>query len=210
MSQTRNTQARNTQAARKKRDPRQRTAEFIAYDALEGPCTKFFHLFVARRMMTVINSRPYPWFLGMLHRLARMLDGADLWELIVLGSAPIWCALALSWRLLSIPASVGGFVEVALAVYLGYWFVLMVFLDRRLDHQDLSRVKNMRYNKAMARETRMMKRRDLRRTREEVAQAAKEAAERGRAKAQTAPAPTPADAVGTMDPSPDLDELLRG
>jgi hypothetical protein len=170
--------------AKKKRDLTKRTADFAQFDVLDGPCTRFFHLFVRRRMMTISAPRPYPFFIGGIQRLARMIDGGDPWELIVLGIAPLLFAAGLYHSQLGVPAKLGGFVIVFLGSYTGFWFVLLVFLDRRLDRLDKARVDMVRHNRTSGRDERTMRRRMVLNQGAEIAQRNAEALERGKLKAR--------------------------
>lgn len=195
-----------------KPDLTKRPEEITQFDVLDGPFANFFHRFVKRRMLTSQMPKPYPWFIGGIHRLARMLDVADHLELVVLGGLPFAFVGFYSWRWFGIPSQLAGLGELAVGCYVGYWFVLMVFLDRRLDHLDLQRVKSVRYARVEARDTRVVRRREAAKNLPALRERAAEARERGRAKA-TDPAPEP-PATPLTEPRPDaamavsLEDLL--
>jgi hypothetical protein len=172
------------QGGKPKRDLTKRTADMVQFDVLEGPCTRFVHLFIKRRMMSVQQPRPYPFFIGGIQRLARMIDVGDPWELTVLGIAPLLFAAGLYHAQLGLPARLGGFVILFLGSYTGFWFVLLVFLDRRLDRVELARLNMVRHGRSKSRDERTMRQREALNQEPEIRQRNAEALERGKLKAR--------------------------
>jgi hypothetical protein len=147
--------------------------EQAQFDVTEGVFTKSFHVFFKRRILTRQKPKPYPWFIGGIHRAARMLDVADPWELVTLAAAPFLFWLVWKMWKWGISPTIVGYSILALGCYTGFHFVLWVFLDRRLDYLDQSRVLSVRRKR----------RRDARMNREARAAANAEAAKRGEQKA---------------------------
>jgi len=191
--------------------------EYQQYDILDGPFATIFHTFFKRRIITRGEMKPYPWFIGGIHRAARCLDVADVWERIVLLGFPLPYLLAYYQRYLGVPAGLQGYGLLLAGCYTGFHFVLWVFLDRRLDYIDQSRVFAGRTKKVEARDERMMARRRAMNQKPEIKAAAAEAAKRGRMKAAAAgqdisPAPDPVSEPPVVVPvrpvAVSLDDLL--
>ncbi len=141
-----------------------------------------------------------------------MLDVATRAELLYLCFLPVPCIAAWFYRLW-LPLSLGGYFELAFVIYVGFWFTIAVFLDRRLDFVSGQRRRQIMTSKLSERESRLMFRREMAASREEVQAQAAEAQARGRLRAQQAePAAhaTPA-APKAAPPSagPSIDDLLR-
>jgi hypothetical protein len=190
--------------------------EHTAYDVLDGPFARMFHMFFKRRIITKANMKPYPWFIGGIHRAARMLDVADLWERAVLLIFPLPFLLAWLQPRLGVPPQLQGYGLLLAGAYTGYHFVLWVFLDRRLDFIDASRVYAGRRKRFEARDERLLRRRQAAKQKPEIRAAAEEALKRGRMKAQAAetivPPPPPAEEAIPVPVRPaavSLDDLLR-
>jgi hypothetical protein len=195
----------------------ERKKEHAAYDVLDGPFATSFHKFFKRRIITKANMKPYPWFIGGIHRAARMLDVADVWERAVLLIFPLPFLLAWLQPRLGVPPQLQGYGLLLAGAYVGYHFVLWVFLDRRLDFIDASRVYAGRRTRFEARDARLLKRRMAAKEKPEIKALAAEALKRGRMKAQEAetivPPPPPHDDAAPIPVRPaavSLDDLLRG
>ena len=106
--------AKDKEAAALERKRRQRPLgeeakkEHAAYDVLDGPFATIFHKFFKRRIITKANMKPYPWFIGGIHRAARMLDVADVWERAVLLIFPLPFLLAWLQPRLGVPPQLQG------------------------------------------------------------------------------------------------------
>jgi hypothetical protein len=179
------------------------------YDVLEGPFTKSFHVFFKRRLLTRQKPKPYPWFIGGIHRAARQLDVADPWELITLAVAPFLFALVYKMWRWGVSPTIVGYCIIGLGCYVGFYLVLWVFLDRRLDYLDQSRVMSIRRKRLEARDERLMRRRDAKMSREARIAANAEAAKRGEQKAgRTFPGASLPSAAASRPAQVSLDDLL--
>jgi hypothetical protein len=192
--------------------------EYQQYDVLDGPFATLFHRFFKRRIITKADMKPYPWFIGGIHRAARMLDVADVWERIVLLIFPVPFILAYLQKDMGVPAQLRGYGLLWAGAYTGFHFVLWVFLDRRLDYVDQSRVFAGRRKKVEARDERMLARRKALKEKPALRAAAAEAAKRGRMKAAESsqdhpPSPDPVSEPPIVVPARpvavSLDDLLR-
>ena len=191
---------------RKARDTRKRPLEVERYDVLEGPCARLFHGLFGRRWGSARTSG-YSFPLAQIERLALMLDVADRNELLYLSLAPFIGLAAYLWRRW-LPIGIGGYFELAITVYVGFWFVVLVFLDRRVDQQQTLRSRHTRWIKNTAMRNRLTHRRNMAVTRAEVREQAIEAKARGREKAQQAATAQPATPA-SPDIGPTLDDLLQ-
>ena len=180
--------------------------EEAIFRATEGPFTKAFHRIWARPNLRAKDRRFYPPVIAQLHRAVRMLDTAEPWELISLGSAPLLFAFIGAFRWLGLGLVAQGYGLILLVCYAGFYFTLWVFLDRRLDELDKMRVFSLRRKRVDDRDSRLMRRRTAKNDRAINDAKLAEARQRGQAKAEhgapheTAPRTTTVPLDDLLDP----------
>lgn len=178
-------------------------------DFPEGRFTRALYRVFPPRAPTRQNPNTYPTFLSLVERATRMADVASGTELAYMCLAPFLIVASYFWRLW-LPLWLGGAFEISLAIYFGLWFVIAVFLDRRLDADRGQRKRHSNWTQLSERESWLVFRQEMTRTRDEVREQAREAKARGQEKAAPAGLPTGSGAGGGANPAtPSIDDLLQ-
>ena len=132
---------------------------------------------------------------GLRGRFRGWMRVADRWEVISLAAAPLAILFTIFQQDLGVPAALTGFAFVALVYYSGYFFLVLLVWDRRVDREKVRIARGMRRQKLRDLLVRQEERKNLSNARAEAKERSEAAMRRGRMKAAGV-SPDEADPAG--------------